>query len=340
MLRELRLVTLIIFFLIPALRQDEPRHIGSIDFFGYAGINLDQIKSSLPVHVGDRFVGPLETREAIIKAVTAAIGRAPVDVGLVCCDAHGNYMIYIGLPGTSIKQTKYNPNPKGNTHFPSEIIKRYEQTMDASTNSVLKGNAREDSSKGYALAIDDSDVRAKQLAVRAYAVQHEELIRAVMDHSSDARQRIVAAYLLGYTRQSNEQINYLVRASRDVEEIVRNNATRALAVLAESNAEVAAKIPADGFIEMLSSAIWTDRNKASMVLVSLTKSRNPKLLARLRSGALVPLLEMARWQNHGHAYNARILLARIAGIDEERAVQLANAANPDEIIKALKLPLN
>lgn len=88
---------------------------------------------------------------------------------------------------------------------------------------------------------------------------------------------------------------------------------------------------------MLSSGSWTDRNKAGAVVTSLTQSRDRKLLAELRAEALVPLLEMARGPNVGHAYGARILLARIAGIDEVRAHQLAGADNADEIIKALKL---
>ena len=88
---------------------------------------------------------------------------------------------------------------------------------------------------------------------------------------------------------------------------------------------------------MLSSGSWTDRNKATFVLLGLTKSRDPKLLSQIRSEALVSLLEMARWRSSGHAHDARILLARIAGIEEERAEQLANEDNIDEILKSLQL---
>ena len=315
--------------------QDKPRRIGSIDFYGYAGLNLNQIKSALPLHAGDTFPGPIETIDGITKAVTSVTGRPPTDVAPVCCDAQGNYTIFVGLPGASVKPAEFNPVPTGNTQFPAKIIKLYEQTMDASGAAVLKGNAREDTSKGYALSTTDPALRTNQLAVRACAIQHEKLIRAVLDSSSEAQQRIVAAYLLGYARQSNQQIKHLVRASYDPDETVRNNATRALGVLAESSAKVAARIPAGGFIKLLSSGSWTDRNKAGWVIYSLTKSRDPKLLAQLRSEALVSLIEMARWQSVGHAYTARILLARIAGIEEERAMQLANS-NPEEIIKALR----
>lgn len=316
--------------------QNEQRRIGSVDFYGYAGLNLEQIRSALPLHVGDPYPGPVETVEQINKAVTSVIGRPPADVSPVCCDAKGNYMIYIGLPGTSIRKTELNPVPTGNTHFPPEIVELYEQIMDANVASVMKGNAREDTSKGYALSTTTPDLRAKQLAARAYATQHERLIRAVLDSSSDARQRIVAAHLLGYARQSRQQIAYLVRATHDLDETARNNATRALGVLAASNPKVAAQIPAAGFITMLSSASWTDRNKATWVLLSMTRNREPKLIAQLRSEALVSLIEMARWRG-AHAYDARILLARIAGIEEERAKQLANADNIDEIMKSLQL---
>ena len=244
-------------------------------------------------------------------------------------------MIYIGLPGASIKETKLNPAPKGNTRFPPEMVRLYDQTIDASTASVLKGDAREDDSQGYALSLSDPTLRAKQLEIRAYALRHENLIRAVLDSASEAKQRIVAAHFLGYARQSRSQISYLVRAAHDADDVVRNNATRALGVLAESSPRVAAQIPAGGFIRMLSSGSWSDRNKAAGLLTSLTKARAPKLLAELRSEALVSLIEMARWRDPGHAHSARILLARIAGIDEARAWKLAFADNADEIIKAL-----
>ena len=70
----------------------------------------------------------------------------------MCCDPQGNYMIYIGIPGTSIKHTELNPVPTGNAHFPPQIVELYEQTMDAISASVLRGIAREDTSKGYALS--------------------------------------------------------------------------------------------------------------------------------------------------------------------------------------------
>jgi hypothetical protein len=216
------------------------------------------------------------------------------------------------------------------------MVKLYDETMDASSAAVLKGNAQEDESKGYALSTSDSTLREKQLAVRAYATKHEQLIIAVLQRSSEAKQRIVAAHLLGYARQSSAQIANLVRASNDADEGVRNNATRALGVLAESSPRVAARIPAGPFIKMINSGSWTDRNKAAWVLSILTRTRNPKLLAQLRSEAVHSLIEMARWRT-GHAQTARIMIGRIGGIPEERLIKLVSADNPEEIISSVIL---
>jgi len=48
---------------------------GSIDFYGYGGLNLEQIKAALPVRVGDLFPDSFELIEEINKAVTSVIGR-------------------------------------------------------------------------------------------------------------------------------------------------------------------------------------------------------------------------------------------------------------------------
>ncbi len=67
--------------------------------------------------------------------------------------------------------------------------------------------------------------------------------RVIVDNSSsDAQQRRVARVVLGYAQQSREQMAALVRAARDPDWLVRNNATRALAVLARSNAKLAEAI--------------------------------------------------------------------------------------------------
>jgi hypothetical protein len=86
---------------------------------------------------------------------------------------------------------------------------------------------------------------------------------------------------------------------------------------------------------MLSSGIWTDRNKASLLLLQLTEKRDKELLDEIRVGAVEPLIEMARWRNTGHAFAARMILGRVGGIDETRLLELANKGQVDTIVASL-----
>ena len=322
-----------------AIAQDRHRRIGEIDFYGYAGLDLNKVRAALPLREGDDFTESdgafFATIDRIRAAITRVIGKPPTDIAVVCCDAQGGQMIYIGLPGNSMRNVPYNSSPKGTVHFRSRVIDLYQQTMEALSKDVRRGAAKEDGSKGYALS-NDPELRAKQLATREYSVRNERLVRRVLALSKDAEQRTAAAHILGYARQSKQQIAALVRASHDGDDSVRNNAIRALAVLAKSSPKIADQIPAEGFVAMLSSGSWTDRNKAGFLLDELSKKRDPKLLSQLRSQALDSLIEMARWSSRGHAGFARLLLGRIAGIEETRLQQLLEKEEVDQIIKALK----
>jgi hypothetical protein len=84
------------------------------------------------------------------------------------------------------------------------------------------------------------------------------------------------------------------------------------------------------------SGTWTDINKSSGLLDGLTRSRDPQLLAQLRQPAVIErLIEVARWRSHAEA--ARMILGRIAGIDETRLIRLVVAGQVEQIIDALHL---
>lgn len=308
--------------------------IGEIEFFGYEGIDLNKVRAALPFHEGDefRFETMAETMERALRAIKQVTGKQPPGLGPTCCDDQGRLIFFIGLSGKTIH---YNPSPKGSARLPSSITNLYQQFMDTVQESTRKGITSEDRSKGYPLSSYPS-MRAAQLKMRAYAVGHERLLINVLKSAAEDEQRIAAAEVLGFARQSKAQINALVHASRDSNETVRNNATRALVVLVESKPELAKQIPAEGFIELLFSDTWTDLNKAGSLLADLTISRDPKLLARLNQPEVISrLIEMARWRT-GHAQAARMILGRIAGIEEMRLRQLSTTGQTDVILDALK----
>ena len=198
----------------------------------------------------------------------------------------------------------------------------------------MNGQATEDDSEGYALT-NEARARKAQLAIRDYALRNESLILQVLTSSANAQHRAIAAQMLGYARQSSEQIDALVRASLDADDGVRNDAVRALAVLAGAKPPLAQRIPTEPFIRLLRSGAWSDHNKASLLLFNLTENRDPRVLERLRADALDALIEMARWRSRGHAEAALWILGRIAGIEEETLQKLVDAGQTETIIGTL-----
>jgi hypothetical protein len=255
--------------------QAERRPIGEVDFFGYKGLDVDRIRAVLPFHDGDLFPPEHSSWDAlrteVRDAVDSVIGQKPTDVAFVCCD-RGNWMIYIGLPGASSRMVRYNPAPTQDVVLPPEILRMNEEMKKALMAAVMRGNTGENDSRGYALSVDP-DARAREFAVRDYALRHELILLHVLEESSNAEHRAVAAEALGYARFSKRQISALVDACLDPDDSVRNNAVRALGVLAGAKRAAARAIPADLFIQLLGSGTWTDHNKAVMVLEALSTRR-------------------------------------------------------------------
>jgi hypothetical protein len=187
----------------------------------------------------------------------------------------------------------------------------------ATMNAVLKGNSGEDDSSGHALANDPAR-RTIQERFITFAARDLKLLRDVLRHSADAEHRALAAQVIAYTANKQAVVNDLVEAIRDPADGVRNNAMRALMVMAVGARQATKqqiRIPVRPFIDMLNSIEWTDRNKSSYTLLNLTDRRDPAILSELRQKALPSIIEMSRWKAaHGQA--AFILLGRMAGFPE------------------------
>jgi hypothetical protein len=123
----------------------------------------------------------------------------------------------------------------------------------------------------------------------------------------------------------------------DPDSNVRNNAMRALSILAEyagHHPELRLKIPAEPFIKMLNSLVWTDRDKAGFALMRLTERRDPAMLDSLRGSALPSLVEMAQWKTPGHANMFCLILGRIAGMPDHETWSDVQSGEKDQIIAA------
>ncbi len=309
--------------------------IAEIDFFGYGHLDVVKLRAVLPIQPGESVEQSDwdAYKSRIHQAIRSLTGKPATDIARVCCDENGRSMIYIGVAGSSSVALQHKPAPKGEDRLPVEALKLNQETEDASRKALLAGHAQQDHSNGYALSIDP-EVRAKELQIRDFALANEDLLRKVLLSSSDAEHRAIAAQFLGYVDVSARQIANLTDAARDPDEGVRNNAVRALGVIASSSQQRAGMISPKPFIALLKSDKWVDRNKGAWLLINLTASRDPKLLKQLRKEAMDALVEMARWHFAGHANFARRLLGRIAGMEESKLDALVMQNDQAETIIA------
>jgi HEAT repeats len=321
---------------VVASQSDRKTAIANIDLFGYGDSDVEKLRSVLPIKAGESIkLSEWSTyRSKIEEAIRSLTGKVPTDVALLCCNEKGDSMIYIGVPGTSSVVVQHKPAPTGEGRLPAAALNLNRETDEALTKAVLAGRTQQDNSNGYSLSADP-ELRKKELEIREFALGHEDLLRTILLSSSDAEHRAIAAEFLGYVNVSARQIADLVEASRDPDPGVRNNAVRALGVIAGSSQQRANMIPPKPFIALLKSGKWVDRNKGSWLMINLTVSRDPKLMKQLRTDAIDQLVEMARWQFVGHASSARRLLGRIAGIEEARLDPLIND-QAEAIIAAAK----
>jgi len=307
--------------------------IGVIDFYGLNRVSADQVRRALMFKEGDTLSSEAVTAAQNRIAKVPGVARARINV--VCCD-RGRTIMYVGIEEQGATTITFRPAPRGAARLRPEIVRAGEEYSRALTSAVQRGDAGEDRSQGHALA-HDAATRAVQEHFIVYATRDLAELRSVLRESSDASQRALAAQIIAYAPDKQAVVEELVRGMSDPAEQVRNNAMRALWVFAEAGSGAAGsrlRIPTQPFMVFLRSLVWSDRNKASGVLMALSSDRDPALLQTLRKEALIPLVEMARWKNAGYALPSFVILARIAGYSDQAAHDLLEGGHREVVIEA------
>jgi len=318
--------------------EHRPFPIGEINYFGYGDLPLEKIRAAVPWHIGDTLTFATFSRKPVVDAIATVIGKQPTDVNIVCCDASKHLEIFIGLPGSTSRSVPTSPIPTGNTHLDPEGMRLYEQEWPLLEEAVARGTSGEDDSLGYMVS-NDPALKVVNLAMRSYAVGRESELKQVLQTASDPKDRRAAAALLGYVRSSNTQAEALSRALADPDSEVRNNAVRALSVLSAAGTNDHPKITVKPLINLLYSGSWTDRNKASLLFLRMTDSRNLEILDSLRKEALAPLIEGSSWADvPGHSTPFLLILGRVAGIPDQKLEDLIKSGDNGAIISAATAP--
>ena len=315
--------------------------IGIIDVYGLSRVSVRQVREMLTFTEGDTIAFGVGEEPVFLKESEDRLARSPdiarARIQRVCCDA-GRAIVYVGIEEPGAATMRLRAEPRGDARLADDIVRAGDEADNALRLAVLRGNVGEDGSRGHSLA-DDPAVRAVQERFVLYAARDLSELRLVLRSSSDAAHRALAAQVLGYATDKQAVVEDLVHGMNDASAAVRNNAMRALGLFADmlpGPSRSVPRVPAQPFIELLNSPVWSDRNKASGALMAMSADRDPELLAALRERALAPLIEMARWKSEGHALPAFFILCRIAGYSDETAYDLWERGDRDAVIDAAR----
>jgi hypothetical protein len=331
-LRILAILFVIPLTVLPAQSQTLPA-IGTIDYYGLRHVQKVAVERALQIKPGDKVTQSRHAAEARLEAVP---GVARARLNFVCCDAAGKAILYVGIEEKGVSELHFRTAPNGDAELPEDIVKAGHDFEGALMKAVEGGKTGEDDSQGSSLS-DAPQLRAIEERYVTFARHDLAILREVLHHSSEANQRALAAGGLGYAPDHRAVVPDLTFAMSDPSSNVRNNAMRALTIIAKYAAAHPSEgidIPARPFIALLNSLVWTDRNKAGFALMALTQGRNPALLAQLREQALPSLVEMARWKNPGHALIYCVILGRIAGLPGREIWSDFQHGEKDKIIAA------
>ena len=323
-----------------ALAQDT---IGVIDVYGNRTLSADAVRQASQLKEGFPLDRNTLSKATLINRMKAIPGVKGASIEIVCCDDKtGKTIAYLGIAESTDHLPVYRKDPDKQSKLPDEIVHNYQLYLGRMEEAVRQGKSQQDQVEGYAL-LQDSATRVQQLKFIDYARQQEGILREVIHYSGNAEHRAIATMIIAYGANKEKLVPELLYATQDSDETVRNNATRALWVLSDylhEHPEIKTTIPAAPFIRMLNSLSWTDRNKGSLVLLSLTQQRDTALLTTLRKECLPALTEMARWHNQGHAFATYLILGRMAGLPDQEVFQAFSSKNRHNYLQTILEKIN
>jgi len=309
--------------------------VGIIDFYGLRKTTAAQAREALGIAVGDSLTSLSLLQVPARMADLPGVVSAAIDP--VCCE-EGKTMLYVGVAEEGAPLLELRAPPTGKSRLPADVIQAGVAFARAHERAVRRGFVKEDVSQGHSL-MEDSTARMIQLRYVELAAKHRDSLRAVLRTADDDDHRALAAEVLAYSANKQSVVPDLVYAMRDPSSEVRNNATRALALIAmyaQQHPELKISVPYEPFIDLLNSVAWTDLNKASLALMALTESRNPALLTALRTRAFNSVVDIAQWTNPGHAMAGVVILGRLAGIPDADIFAMYERGERDKIIAAAR----
>jgi hypothetical protein len=319
----IRISAVIIFLLHCTILHSQTVKIGSIDIYGNRNISSQAILDSAGIVEGDSITQRFLLKKTIEKNIEKINGVKLAKTAIVCCDTNGNYHLFIGVAENDTTILSHRKSPALRIRLPEHYTHAYAKFSQRLSDAIQNRQADEDWKYGHAL-IHYQPARKIQEKYKIWADEDFDMLSKVLRSSAFAEERATAAQIIAYYFDKNKAVPELMYAIIDESDEVRNNAIRALAVIAYYSSlhpEKNIQIPFMPFTRLIKSVDWSDRNKGLSVLMQLTQKRDSVILNELKRSSLDALKEMAIWKSELHALPAYVILARIAGIPEEEIMK-------------------
>lgn len=310
--------------------------VGLVEHYGVHRVPLDQVIRAAGISAGDSLSE--DSLAAAMKRARARLsslrGVDAAGVDAVCC-LDNELMIFVGLREAGVPGPRFRSVPRGRAQLPKDVQEASAPYDSLVSVAVMRGDATEDDSQGHALS-HAPELRAVQNRYIEFAREYLDTLRLVLRTAADPRQRAIAAQVVAYAPDKREVVGDLVAAAHDPDSGVRNNAVRALAVIAVLAARDPTRgitVPAAPFVDLLSSIVWSDLNKSALALDQITAAKRDRaLMTALRRRGVFVLADMARWHSSGHARPAFDVLGRVAGLGEAAIAKAWDEGDHERVI--------
>jgi hypothetical protein len=337
-LRRLFSYFLLVLF-VGVARAEQPA-ISVIDTYGLHDVSQKAVLEAVGLRVGDpapdatQIKSIVERLQAIpgverAKATIVRVQRQKTPPEVVV-----ETILYVGILEAGRPAPSFRTAPTADVELPEIIQTTHREFEDRLAESIRRGDFSSDSSHGYAL-LGDETARDVQRRLVPLTDQYYDRLVDVLHNAKSAKQRAIAAWMLGYASDKKRAVRDLGVANRDPDSTVRNNTMRVLGVIveyAQMHPELSLDGPVDWYLEMLESVQWSDRNKAMMVLCGLSKNSDPAIVGMLRERSLPTLIEMSRWQVEGHAMMAYYLVGKVAQMTDEEIHKAWDSDDRERVI--------
>jgi hypothetical protein len=220
--------------------------VATVDFYGLRTVSESAARRAFGIAPGVP-VPDSAGRAAATARVESVPGVQHARFNAVCCAESGGVMLYVGLEETGAPTIHFEPAPTDSVRLPAEVVVAGEAFDRAFSEAIANGDLAETDIAGHAIMRWPA-AGAVQLGFIDLATRYTIELRSVLHTSADPEQRALAAQVLGYVPDKAAVVADLAAALHDPDGGVRNDAARALsliALLAQRNPELGIQVPYD-----------------------------------------------------------------------------------------------